>query len=84
MATVRLAYYILGLHGLAVIGCWLSGEQEAAPHVRELRNFAAGLDQNPSNVAVDLRDDEVAQRYAAWSVTYDEPVNPLVALEQPS
>jgi len=83
MPTVRLAHYILGLHGVAVIRGWLGDEQEVAPRIRELSEFAVGLDQNPSNTAFELHDDEVPQGYAAWSLTYDHPVNPLVDLEQP-
>jgi ubiquinone/menaquinone biosynthesis C-methylase UbiE len=40
------------------------------------------MDHNPSSVDFELRDDGIAEGYAVWSATYDQPVNPLVALEQ--
>jgi len=54
-----------------------------AARVRELREFAATLDQNPRNVEFELHEKDVTGGYAAWPATYDEPVNPLVSLEQP-
>src|SRR5256885_2193441 len=83
MRKVRLAHYALGLYGVAVIRNWLQGDEVVAAQVRELREFAATLDQNPRNVEFELHDKDVTSGYAAWSVTYDEPVNPLVRLEQP-
>jgi hypothetical protein len=61
MPKVRLAHYILGLHGLAVLRNWLHGEREAARHVRALREFAASMNQNPGNVEFELRDDAIAE-----------------------
>jgi hypothetical protein len=83
MRKVRLAHYALGLHGLAVLRNWLRGDEIVAARVRELREFAATLDENPRNVEFELHDRDVTSGYAAWSATYDEPVNPLVSLEQP-
>ena len=83
MRKVRLANYVLGLEGVAVIRNWLRGDEIVAAQVRELREFAATLDQNPGNVEFELHERDVAGGYAAWSVTYDQPVNPLVNVEQP-
>jgi 2-polyprenyl-3-methyl-5-hydroxy-6-metoxy-1,4-benzoquinol methylase len=83
MRKVRLAYYALGLHGVAVIRNWLRGNEMVAAQVRELRDFAVTLDRNPSNIEFELHEKDVTTGYAAWSVTYDQPVNPLVSLEQP-
>jgi ubiquinone/menaquinone biosynthesis C-methylase UbiE len=54
-----------------------------AAQVRDLREFAATLDQHPANIEFELQEKDVTSGYAAWSVTYDQPVNPLVSLEQP-
>jgi hypothetical protein len=83
MRKVRLAHYALGLHGIAVIRNWLRGDETLAARVRKLREFAATLDRNPRNVEFELHEKDVTGGYAAWSATYDEPVNPLVCLEQP-
>ena len=83
MPRVRLVDYTLGLHGLAVVRNWLRGGQVSAKHVQELRDFADAMERNAAKVEFELSDDEIAQGYAAWSVTYDQPTNPLIGLEQP-
>ena len=62
---------------------WFRSDEKVASSVRELREFAATLDQNPRNIEFELQDKGVTSGYAAWSVTYDQPDNPLVSLEQP-
>jgi hypothetical protein len=83
MRKVRLADYALGLQGVAVIRNWLRGDAMVAVQVRELREFAASLDRNPGIIEFELHEKDVASGHAAWSVTYDQAVNPLVSLEQP-
>lgn len=73
MRKVRLADYALGLQGVAVLRNWLRGGEAVAARMRELREFAGALDQNPGNVEFELQEKDVVSGYAAWSVTYDQP-----------
>jgi SAM-dependent methyltransferase len=69
---------LIGIEGLALLRHLYDGTDEAAAsRMREVRGIVDGGDRGAEAIA------EAAPRdgYAAWAGSYDEPGNPIVALE---
>lgn len=78
---VRLRELLLGIEGLALLRHLYDGtDAEADRRVAEVREIVGD-----SAFAVSEMMSEVDPRagYGAWSDTYDEPGNPIIALEEP-
>jgi SAM-dependent methyltransferase len=78
---VRLNELLVGIEGLALLRHLYDGSDEDADHrLAEVRRLLD--DQQFANAEPTSEADPLAG-YRAWSETYDEPGNPIVALEQP-
>ena len=71
----------IGFAGLALLRNWLVGEREAADRaLAEIPHILAGADFGRWE---EIPERSVEEGYAAWSETYDSPLNPLFAIEAP-
>jgi 2-polyprenyl-3-methyl-5-hydroxy-6-metoxy-1,4-benzoquinol methylase len=75
--------YVLGVHGLAVLRNWARGGETAHHAVHKLIEFASHYEPGIERYARDTTESDVRAGYAAWSASYDNPGNPLVAAEEP-
>lgn len=83
MPKVNPLHYALGVHGFAVLRYWSSGGAVAERAVNELLAFGSKLSTDSGSLQRDLVERDVQLGYAEWSATYDQPPNPLIALEEP-
>lgn len=72
--------YLLGLEGLALLRGWLRDGTGADRRVEEIRGLlddrAIAGEPVPQELGVE-------EGYAAWASSYDDPDNPLIAVEEP-
>jgi SAM-dependent methyltransferase len=80
--TVRLRELLVGVEGLALLRHLYDGTEDAAD--RRLAEVRRLLDEDAFSAGEPI--DEATPRfgYRAWSQSYDEPGNPIIALEQAS
>jgi ubiquinone/menaquinone biosynthesis C-methylase UbiE len=80
--NVRLRELLLGVEGLALLRNLFDGtDASAAERVAEVRRL---LDDEAFDVVEPTTEADARTGYAAWSVTYDDPGNLIIALEQPA
>jgi SAM-dependent methyltransferase len=78
---VRLRELLVGIEGLALLrNLYDSSEETAEQRLLELRSL---LDDESLASGEPIREAAPRAGYRAWSSSYDEPGNPIVALEQP-
>jgi SAM-dependent methyltransferase len=77
---VRLRELLVGIEGLALLRHLYDGADEDA--TRRLIEVAGLLDDDRFDVAERTSETEPRAGYRAWSESYDQPGNPIVALEQ--
>lgn len=78
---VRLRELLVGVEGLALLRHLYDGPDEAAEQrLAEVRRL---LDDDAYDAAEPTSEGDVQSAYRAWAETYDEPGNPIIALEQP-
>jgi ubiquinone/menaquinone biosynthesis C-methylase UbiE len=79
---VRLSELLAGVEGLALLRHLYDGTDAAAR--RRVTELRAVLDDDALNASQPIRELTVQAGYGAWAETYEEPGNPIIALEQPA
>src|SRR3954470_10202502 len=79
---VRLQELLVGVAGLALLRSLYDGSDEAA--AARLVDVRRGLDDELLRAGEVTSEAGAQAGYAAWSDSYDEPGNPIVALEEPA
>lgn len=84
----RLADYLLGIQGLAILGESLTRDYDGMAARRgETQGILAGYEQEPLATPRDLPDADLNDGYTTWAQTYDHPAeldpDPIQALEGP-
>jgi SAM-dependent methyltransferase len=87
VAYERSAAWLLGLEGVALLRA-LAGDRDydkafVDARLAEVRDIVAALDEPPFSRETRTGDIGARQGYEWWAVTYDEPGNPLIAIEEP-
>jgi SAM-dependent methyltransferase len=77
---VRLSELLAGVEGLALLRHLYDGTDAAAE--RRLGELRAILDDEALSAGELIRELTVKAGYAAWAETYEDPGNPIIALEQ--
>ena len=78
---VRLRELLVGVEGLALLRNLYDGTDDGADErLGEVRRL---LDDDAFSTAEFTTEAETREGYTSWSDTYDEPGNPIVALEEP-
>jgi len=78
---VRVRELIVGVEGLALLRHLYDGTDDAAE--RRIAEVRRVLDDDALLAAEPIREADPQAGYRAWSESYDEPGNPIIALEQP-
>ena len=78
---VRLRELLVGVEGLALLRHLYDGSDEEAD--RRLAEVRQLLDDDAFAAGEPTREAETRDGYRSWSENYDEPGNPIVAIEQP-
>jgi SAM-dependent methyltransferase len=94
---VRLSELLIGTEGLALLRSLYDGsDEDAAARLDEVRAIlnadgdgdvdgdADGVGDHAHDATEPIAEADPRAGYAAWSASYDEPGNPIVALEQPA
>jgi SAM-dependent methyltransferase len=79
---VRLRELLVGVEGLALLRSLYDGTDEAAD--RRLGEVRRVLDGEVFGDGEEIQEAAPRDGYRAWSELYDEPGNPIIALEQPA
>ena len=78
---VRLRELLVGIEGLALLRNLYDGtDEDAEQRLAEVRRV---LDDDAYAAGEPTREGDVQAAYGSWAQTYDEPGNPIIALEQP-
>jgi SAM-dependent methyltransferase len=78
---VRIRELLVGVEGLALLRHLYDGTDDSAD--RRLAEVRRVLDEPELAAGEPIREVDPGAGYRAWSDSYDEPGNPIVALEQP-
>ena len=79
----RLERLLIGLRGLGLLRSWPLGDpDDAERQLAAIVEMLAHREAPPMNEALELREYDHADGYAAWSETYDEPGNALIDVEE--
>ena len=80
---VRLSELLIGTEGLALLRTLYDGsDEDAAARLGEVRAIVCGdLEHETAELAAES---DPRAGYGIWAASYDEPGNPIVALEQPA
>lgn len=81
MRNVRLQELLVGVEGLALLRNLHNGTDEEAEH--RLAEVQRLLDDDRMGEGEVVTESEVEAGYTTWSDRYDEPGNPLIAVEEP-
>jgi SAM-dependent methyltransferase len=82
---VRLRDLLVGVEGLALSRLLFEGDDATvAKRIEEVRRIVGESEAATFDVGLDVPERDARAGYAAWSDTYDDPGNPLIALEQPA
>ncbi len=79
---VRIRELLVGVEGLALLRHLYDGTDGAAD--RRLTEVRRILDDERFLAQARVREADACDGYRGWSHTYDEPGNPIIALEQPA
>jgi ubiquinone/menaquinone biosynthesis C-methylase UbiE len=79
--NVRLRELLVGVEGLALLRHLYDGTEESAD--RRLAEVRQLLDDDAFSAGELTREADARTGYRSWSESYDEPGNPIIALEQP-
>ena len=78
---VQLLELLVGIEGLALLRHLVDGtDADAAQRVAEVRGLLGDADLETAEYT---SESDARSGYAAWSLNYDEPGNPVIALEEP-
>jgi SAM-dependent methyltransferase len=82
---VRLSELLIGTEGLALLRTLYDGsDDEAAARMSEVRAIVDGRPEHAREPGDLIVESDPRAGYAIWAASYDEPDNPIVALEQPA
>lgn len=84
MTRTRLAHFVIGVEGLALMRQWQQQPMAARDRFRELIRLVGEADDGPLALELELPELDVASGYAEWAPTYDAFPNPLIAIEEPA
>lgn len=79
---VRLRELLVGIEGLALLRHLYDGDDDAAD--RRLAEVRQLLDDHAFSAGEQMQKADARAGYGVWAETYDEPGNPIIALEQPA
>jgi SAM-dependent methyltransferase len=79
---VRLRELLVGVEGLALLRHLYDGTDDDAD--RRLAEVRTLLDDDAFSGAELTRETDARTGYGSWSASYDEPGNPIIALEEPA
>lgn len=80
----RLARFLLGLRGLALLRGWpFDDAAEADQQVEEMIRLCGHPDRPPMSTVVSLEIADVDEAYGRWAETYDLGDNPVLWVEEP-
>jgi len=79
---VRIRELLVGVEGLALLRHLYDGTDDAAD--RRIAEVRRVLDDDALLAGEPIREADPQAGYRAWSESYDEPGNPIIALEQPA
>lgn len=81
---IRLRELLVGVEGVALLRQMFEGDVEASEaRLAEVRRILDPAQEAVFGRGIDVPELEVVAGYRAWSATYDQPGNPLIAVEQP-
>ena len=82
---VRLSELLIGTEGLALLRNLYDGsDEEAATRLGEVRSILKRGDDDERHAGEPIAESDPRGGYAVWAASYDDPGNPIVALEQPA
>jgi SAM-dependent methyltransferase len=82
---VRLRELLVGIEGLALLRHLYDGSDDAADErLAEVRGVLDDLDDLDGDGGELTTEADARTGYRAWSDTYDDPGNPLIAIEEPA
>src|SRR3954453_21663729 len=82
---VRLREFLVGVEGVALLRhLFQGGDNAAARRIEEVRRITGDAEEEIFGLGTDVPELDAGPGYAAWSQTYDQPGNPLVAVEEPA
>ena len=82
---VRLRELLLSVEGLALARLLFDGDDATvAARVDEVRRIVGDDEASTFELGADVPERDARSGYASWSETYDEPGNPLIAVEEPA
>jgi SAM-dependent methyltransferase len=82
---VRLDELLVGTAGLALLRNLYDGsDAQASQRLAEVRSILNRDDEHARDAGELIAESEPRAGYAVWAASYDEPGNPIVALEQPA
>ena len=79
---MRIRELLVGVEGLALLRHLYDGTDDAAD--RRIAEVRRVLDDDALLAGEPIREADPQAGYRAWSESYDEPGNPIIALEQPA
>jgi len=79
---LRLGEFLVGVGGVALMRHLFEDDAAAAARIEEIRGIVCGGD-DVYQLGVDVPTVDARSGYARWSETYDQPGNPLIAVEEP-
>jgi SAM-dependent methyltransferase len=80
--AARLAQYMLGVEGLALLRLWLTGDPAVIEaRLQEICRFAAAMDEPPLSEPLVETELDTLTGYACWADTYDQP-NPFFVRDE--
>jgi ubiquinone/menaquinone biosynthesis C-methylase UbiE len=79
---LRLGEFLVGVEGIALMRHLFEDDALAARRIEEIRHIV-GTGDGVYDLGVDVPIVDSQSGYRRWSQTYDNPGNPLIALEQP-
>ena len=79
---LRLGEFLVGVEGIALMRHLFEDDAVAAQRIQEIRHIVNGED-GVYELGVDVPIVDSQSGYRRWSQTYDNPGNPLIAVEQP-
>jgi SAM-dependent methyltransferase len=78
----RRAHFILGLEGLAILRRWWLDPTTVEARAAEMAQILRTMDSDEFlSVTHAVPETDLLTGYARWSVTYDDPVNPVIVAE---
>jgi SAM-dependent methyltransferase len=79
---VRIRELLVGVEGLALLRHLYDGTDDAAD--RRIEEVRRVLDDDTLSTGEPISEADPRAGYRTWSASYDEPGNPIIALEQPA